>query len=48
VLASECWDGQFKRSFFAVLAGDNSGVFGAAEGSESSCAFSDADMPEQP
>jgi hypothetical protein len=48
VLASECWDGSFKRSFFAVLAGDSTGAFGAAEGSESSCAFSDASMPEQP
>ncbi len=48
VLASECWDGQFKRSFFAVLAGDNSGVFGAAEGSETNCAFAEADMPDAP
>jgi len=47
VLASECWDTQFKRSFFAVLAGDPNGVFGAAEGNEASCAYSDAQMPGQ-
>ena len=48
VLASECWDGGFHRSFFAVLAGDSTGAFGAAEGSETACAFSDASMPEEP
>ncbi len=48
VLASECWDGAFKRSFFAVLAGDNSGAFGATEGDEGTCAYQDASMPEQP
>jgi len=48
VLASECWDNQFKREFFAVLAGDSTGAFGASEGSEASCAFSDASMPNQP
>ncbi len=47
VVASECWDGQFKRSYFAVLAGDSTGAFGASEGSESSCAFADASMPGQ-
>ena len=48
VLASECWDGAFKRSFFAVLAGDNTGAFGATEGEETTCAYSEASMPEQP
>lgn len=48
VLASECWNGSFKRSFFAVLAGDDTGVFGATEGDEASCAFADASMPEEP
>jgi hypothetical protein len=48
VLASECWGSTFKRSFFAVLAGDSTGAFGAAEGDEASCAFADAKMPEQP
>lgn len=48
VLASECWDNGFKRSFFAVLAGDTTGAFGATEGDEATCAFLDASMPEQP
>jgi hypothetical protein len=45
VLASECWDGSFRRSYFAVLAGDPNGAFGATEGAESSCVFDDAQMP---
>lgn len=48
VLASECWNGQFRRSFFAVLAGDSTGAFGASEGDENSCVYSDVQMPEQP
>lgn len=48
VLASECWNSTFKRSFFAVLAGDNSGLFGATEGDEASCVFAEASMPEEP
>lgn len=46
VLASECWDNFFKREFYAVLAGDSSGAFGAAEGDEANCAFAEADLPE--
>lgn len=46
VLASECWDNFFKREFFGVLAGDSTGAFGAAEGSEADCAFAEADLPE--
>jgi hypothetical protein len=47
VLASECWNSFFRREYFAVLAGDSSGAFGASEGSEASCAFADADLPER-
>jgi hypothetical protein len=45
VVASECWDNRFAREFFAVLAGDETGAFGAAEGSEANCAFAEADLP---
>ncbi|MEO8698844.1 MAG: hypothetical protein ABI867_02340 [Kofleriaceae bacterium] len=45
VLASECWNTTFSRVFFAVVAGDASGAFGAAEGSESNCAYTTADRP---
>jgi hypothetical protein len=45
VLASECWNTTFARVFFAVVAGDASGAFGASEGSESNCAYADADRP---
>lgn len=47
VLASECWDTQFKRSYFAVLAGDTNGTFGATEGDEASCVFANPSMPGQ-
>jgi len=45
VIASECWDNRFGREFFAVLAGDSTGAFGASEGSEANCAFATSDLP---
>jgi hypothetical protein len=45
VLASECWNTTFARVFFAVVAGDSSGAFGASEGSEANCVYADADRP---
>ena len=39
-IASECWDTQFKRSFYT----DNAN-FAPTEGDVTSCAFADADLP---
>ncbi len=40
--ASECWDGQFRRTYYT-----DSVNFAPAEGSVSACAFSTADLPPQ-
>ncbi len=40
--ASECWDGQFRRTYYT-----DSVNFAPAEGSVSACSFSTADLPPQ-
>jgi hypothetical protein len=41
ITASECWDPQFKRTYFVAA----SGQLGGSEGDVASCAFANADLP---
>jgi hypothetical protein len=41
ITASECWDGQFRRTYFIAAAG----ALGGTEGNVATCAFANADLP---
>ncbi|MBK7539543.1 MAG: hypothetical protein IPI49_30165 [Myxococcales bacterium] len=41
VTASECWDGQFRRTYFIAASGE----LGGSEGNVANCVFANADLP---